>query len=458
MAPRVFTHEGSAGRPLLGRREAAARGGRRGPARRHPRSRPADAAGGLRPPRRGSHGPAPGGLRLGAGGADASPTASRSGRGPTRCAVRSATPSSATCGRCGPGPIGGRCSSPCWHRSGPWTPTAWRRSVSRRLHALGLTLPHYGPHVLRHACATHLLAQGLSLKEIGDHLGHQSPETTRIYAKVDLAALAGRRGLRSGGPAMNINDLVTHYVAFRRTLGERCKTNEKHPSILLPRRRAADAGQPDSGRSRGRVPGRHRADHQAWHIKYYALKGFFRFAVSRGHLDKAPLPTELPKRPPTFVPYIYSREELRRLLDAIPSYRRLPQPDRTAHPAGDPAAAVRGRVAARRSAEPVGRGRGLAERPAHHPRHQVLQVPAGSHRPDLTKVLSEYARWRAATHPSAGADSRFFLDRDGNAVHLVHVGRRVPAAAGTRRRAALRRRLATSLGCTTCGTPSRSTA
>ena len=27
------------------------------------------------------------------------------------------------------------------------------------------------------------------LKEIGDHLGHQSPETTRIYAKVDLAAL-----------------------------------------------------------------------------------------------------------------------------------------------------------------------------------------------------------------------------------------------------------------------------
>jgi integrase/recombinase XerD len=63
------------------------------------------------------------------------------------------------------------------------------RVVSRRLHALGLTLPHYGPHVLRHACASHLLAQGLSLKEIGDHLGHQSPEATCIYAKVDLTAL-----------------------------------------------------------------------------------------------------------------------------------------------------------------------------------------------------------------------------------------------------------------------------
>ena len=61
--------------------------------------------------------------------------------------------------------------------------------VRPRLRALGVTLPHYGPHALRHACATHLLAQGLSLKEIGDHLGHQSPESTRRYAKVDLAGL-----------------------------------------------------------------------------------------------------------------------------------------------------------------------------------------------------------------------------------------------------------------------------
>ncbi len=63
------------------------------------------------------------------------------------------------------------------------------QAVSRRVRALGVTLPHYGPHTLRHACATHLLERGLSLKEIGDHLGHRSPETTRIYAKVDLAGL-----------------------------------------------------------------------------------------------------------------------------------------------------------------------------------------------------------------------------------------------------------------------------
>ncbi len=71
----------------------------------------------------------------------------------------------------------------------PLTRISLGQAVRRRLHALNVPLPHYGPHALRHACATHLLAQGLSLKEIGDHLGHQSPETTRIYAKVDLLGL-----------------------------------------------------------------------------------------------------------------------------------------------------------------------------------------------------------------------------------------------------------------------------
>ncbi len=61
--------------------------------------------------------------------------------------------------------------------------------VGRRLRSLHLSLPHYGPHALRHACATRLLAAGLSLKEIGDQLGHTAPDSTRIYAKVDLVGL-----------------------------------------------------------------------------------------------------------------------------------------------------------------------------------------------------------------------------------------------------------------------------
>jgi integrase/recombinase XerD len=76
--------------------------------------------------------------------------------------------------------------------------TLWR-TVACRLRGLGVTLAHYGPHALRHACATHLLDQGLSLKEIGDHLGHRHPDSTRIYTKVDLCGLRQVADVDLGG-------------------------------------------------------------------------------------------------------------------------------------------------------------------------------------------------------------------------------------------------------------------
>ncbi|MBE2243953.1 MAG: tyrosine-type recombinase/integrase [Burkholderiaceae bacterium] len=57
------------------------------------------------------------------------------------------------------------------------------------LSRLGLTLSPRGAHCLRHACASHLLASGFSLKQIGDHLGHRSANSTLSYTKVDLTGL-----------------------------------------------------------------------------------------------------------------------------------------------------------------------------------------------------------------------------------------------------------------------------
>ena len=72
---------------------------------------------------------------------------------------------------------------------GPISTGAMWAVVSRQLRKRAPSLKHHGPHSLRHACATRLINQGLSLKEIGDHLGHRDVEATRIYAKVDLARL-----------------------------------------------------------------------------------------------------------------------------------------------------------------------------------------------------------------------------------------------------------------------------
>lgn len=71
----------------------------------------------------------------------------------------------------------------------PLRSCALNQAVAWRLRSLGLSLRHYGPHALRHACATHLLDEGHSLKEIGDYLGHSRPESTLVYAKVNDAKL-----------------------------------------------------------------------------------------------------------------------------------------------------------------------------------------------------------------------------------------------------------------------------
>jgi len=71
----------------------------------------------------------------------------------------------------------------------PLTPAALFDIVNTRFKALGIETKHRGPHALRHACAARLVNQGLSFKEIGDHLGHRSTSATMTYAKVDMRAL-----------------------------------------------------------------------------------------------------------------------------------------------------------------------------------------------------------------------------------------------------------------------------
>jgi len=61
--------------------------------------------------------------------------------------------------------------------------------IFSRWKPLNVAIKHHGAHSLRHACATRLINQGMSLKTIADQLGHRDLESTRIYAKVDLTRL-----------------------------------------------------------------------------------------------------------------------------------------------------------------------------------------------------------------------------------------------------------------------------
>jgi integrase/recombinase XerD len=61
--------------------------------------------------------------------------------------------------------------------------------VRHSLKRAGICAPTTGAHQFRHGLATEMLRQGASLSEIGEVLGHRHPQTTKIYAKVDIKAL-----------------------------------------------------------------------------------------------------------------------------------------------------------------------------------------------------------------------------------------------------------------------------
>lgn len=235
---------------------------------------------------------------------------------------------------------------------------------------------------------------------------------------------------------MTITDLVTRYVAFRRTLGEQYVITER---ALRSFCRAIGPRTPIT-RIRLKTVAAYLAGTgpitRSWHFKYTALKGLFRFAVSRGLLKTAPLPTEVPKCPPTLVPYIYSRAEIRRLLDAIPSFRRpcirVEPPTLRAMLLLLYGAGLRRGEALRLSLTDVDFTHSLLTI-RHTKFFKSRLVPISA---DLTEVLREYARWRAVAHAAAGAASTFFLDKRGEPVHrcaLDSAFKRLRKRAGVRR-------------------------
>jgi integrase len=114
---------------------------------------------------------------------------------------------------------------------------------------------------------------------------------------------------------MNLSAVVAKYVAYKRSVGMRFNTEAATLKSFC--------------RTLGEVPmTKVRADRvlaylvgtgpvtRFWQRKYEVLCGFYRFAIARGYATRSPLPARAPKPAQAFVPYIYSREELRRLLEA----------------------------------------------------------------------------------------------------------------------------------------------
>jgi integrase/recombinase XerD len=113
---------------------------------------------------------------------------------------------------------------------------------------------------------------------------------------------------------MNLSAIASQYIAYKQAMGMRFHTEARTLRSFC--RAVGDIAISDivADRVDAYIAGSGPVT-RFWHRKYEVLRGFYRFAVARGYATSSPLPTIIPKSPP-FVPYIFSHEELQRLLDA----------------------------------------------------------------------------------------------------------------------------------------------
>ena len=148
-------------------------------------------------------------------------------------------------------------------------------------------------------------------------------------------------------------------------------------------------------------------------LKYSVLAGFYRYAISRGHARRWPLPDNEPKKPRPSAPYLYSRNEVRRLLDGLEQHaKRALQLDANTmrtlilllYGAG-----LRAGEARRLTLEDVDlQDAVLTVRRSKF--YKTRLVPVG---PQLRDVLADYARCRADRPLPEARNSSFLANLDG---------------------------------------------
>lgn len=122
---------------------------------------------------------------------------------------------------------------------------------------------------------------------------------------------------------MRVKEMTEAYIAYRRSIGEKYKTN----AVML-RSFAKHVGEDQDAMGitletcTSFLYGKEGKVTQSWFLRYSALKWLFGWAVVRGYMTEVPLPDEKPRRLEHMTPYIYSRAELKRLFGAAMTYQK----------------------------------------------------------------------------------------------------------------------------------------
>lgn len=113
---------------------------------------------------------------------------------------------------------------------------------------------------------------------------------------------------------MTSSELIKAYLAARRAHGVKLTTGER--TLYQFARETGDRPLAEVTPEEVATFLRGRALSATWTTKHGLLAGLYRFAIARGHVAVSVLPEQRPKLPPPLTPYVYSPDELQRLLDA----------------------------------------------------------------------------------------------------------------------------------------------
>jgi integrase/recombinase XerD len=118
---------------------------------------------------------------------------------------------------------------------------------------------------------------------------------------------------------MKLSQAVAAYVASKQSLGMRFTTEARTLKSYCRSIGDVELANVDAQGVRTFLDGSGGPVTRFWHRKLDALRGFYQFAIGRDYVTISPLPTTVPRIPMRFVPYIYSHDEVKRLLEATSS-------------------------------------------------------------------------------------------------------------------------------------------
>jgi site-specific recombinase XerD len=115
---------------------------------------------------------------------------------------------------------------------------------------------------------------------------------------------------------MRLSAAIQEFINYKRSLGMLFRTPEDRLKAFIRQIGDVELDSITVQQVREHLYGSPGPVTRFWLAKFSVLDGFFRYAISRHYMAHSPLPTSLPKAPARLTPYLFSVDEMRRLLNA----------------------------------------------------------------------------------------------------------------------------------------------